>query len=430
MFWKESHEEEKIDLESYEMCIRSSMHSIGSVMLEKLINADIADDSAKSISCNQGHEYSFKEFRCKNLLTVLGSIKVNRAYYYDKDCKSGYCPKDRALHIEGTSFSPGVRRMIGRVGTLRSFGLSKNDLEAIAGVCVTSKEVERVCHNLGQIEEKYYWQEVNSLLSDKVIPLESVPLLYILMDGTGIPVVPKETENRKGKNSEQGKTREAKLGCVFTQTTFDEKGHPVRDADSTTYVGAIENAEQFGLRIYSEARRRGLQNAKRICVIGDGAPWIWNLADEHFYGATQIIDLYHAREHYWNVAKVAFAEDKNKMRKWAQNRRNELDKGNVEHVIEAIKRLSASTEYQKEVFEREGGYFTKNKERMRYATFKKQGYFVGSGVVEAGCKAVIGQRLKQSGMRWTVQGANSIIALRCCFMSNQWEDLWEFCANI
>jgi hypothetical protein len=430
MFWKERQEEETVDLESYEMCIRSSMHSIGSVMLEMIINADVADYGSKSISCDHGHEYAFKEFRSKKLLTVLGPIKVNRAYYYDRDCKSGYCPTDRSLHIEGTSYSPGVRRMMGRLGTLRTFGLSQKDLEEIAGVCVTSKGVERVCHDLGQLEEKYYWQEANLVLSGKVTPLTSAPMMYILMDGTGVPVVPLETVDRKGKNSDHAKTREAKLGCIFTQTAFDEKGRPVRDNDSTTYVGAIENAEQFGNRIYSEAIRRGLQKAKKTCVIGDGAPWIWNLADEHFYGATQIIDLYHAREHFWNVAKIAFADDRDKMRKWAQKRRRELDGGKVENVIEAIKKLSVSTEKYKEVFEKESGYFTKNIERMRYARFRKQGLFVGSGVVEAGCKTVIAQRFKQSGMRWTVKGANSIIALRCCFMSNQWEDFWEFCANI
>ena len=103
-----------------------------------------------------------------------------------------------------------------------------------------------------------------------------------------------------------------------------------------------------------------------------------------------------------------------------------MDQGNVEQVVEAIKHLTPSTDQEKDVLERGIGYFENNKDRMRYNEFRRQGLFVGSGVVEAGCRTVIGQRLKQSGMHWTVKGANSIIALRCCFLSNRWEDFWEY----
>jgi hypothetical protein len=172
-----------------------------------------------------------------------------------------------------------------------------------------------------------------------------------------------------------------------------------------------------------------MERAKRVCVIGDGAAWIWNIADEHFYGAIQIIDLYHAREHYWNVAKATFGCNKGKISLWTDKRREELDKGEVEEIIAAIRHLSPSTEEGEELLEREIGCFAKNKERMRYNDFRSQGLFVGSGVVEAGCRTVIGQRLKQSGMHWTVRGANTIIALRCCILSNRWEDFWEYRAS-
>jgi hypothetical protein len=250
--------------------------------------------------------------------------------------------------------------------------------------------------------------------------------MYVCMDGTGVPVVKKETAGRKGKGENgQAKTREAKLGCVFTQTYVDQEGRPVRDDESTSYTGAIETAELFGRRIYQEAMRRGMDWAKEVCVIGDGAPWIWNIADEQFYGATQIVDLFHAREHYWNVAKACFGQNKDKLYQWTEERRKELDDGRPEEVIDAINRCSSLPGYDKEIGEREIGYFEKNKGRMRYADFRKRGLFVGSGVLEAGCRTVVGQRLKQSGMHWTVRGANSIIALRCSIMSNRWEDFWE-----
>jgi hypothetical protein len=410
------------------MQIRSSMHQIGSSVLEELLNSDGGDYKGRNIPCKRGHSYEFVEYRDKKLLTILGPVKVKRAYYHDKECKKGFCSKDKDLDIEGTSFSPGVRRMMSRAGTYKPFFFGHEDIKELAGIDVDTKEVERQSNQSGEQVEKFFEIEAATAtaLSNKVIPMKKIPIMYICMDGTGIPVVKSETVNRKGKNEDgTAKTREVKLGCVFTQTIVDEKGFPIRDEASTSYVGAIERAEEFSHRIYPEAVRRGIERAEKVCIIGDGAPWIWNIADEQFYGAIQIIDLYHAREHYWNVAKTIFVRNKDKIREWTGNRRKELNRGKVESVIKTIRQLPAATEAEKELLEKEANYFDNNKERMRYADFRSQGLFVGSGVLEAGCRAVIGQRLKQSGMHWTVKGANNIIALRCCFFSNRWEDFWE-----
>lgn len=415
-----------MDLESLEMSIRTSMHGIGSMVLSKFINRDGGDYRGRTISCEKGHAYEFVEYRDKEVLTVLGPVAVKRAYYYDKGCRTGCCPKDRVLDIEGTSYSPGVRRMMSRVGAYRPFGLGHEDLYELAGIRVNAKEVERVSQETGQQVETYHQEQAEASLSDTVVPIKPVPRMYVCMDGTGVPMVASETEGIAGKGEDgKAKTREAKLGCVFTQARVDPEGRPMRDEDSTRYTGAIEPAEAFGHRIYKEAKRCGMESAHEVCVIGDGALWIWNIADEHFYGAVQIVDLYHAREHYWNVAKTCFGRNKQKLHHWTEERRTELDNGRVEDVIRAIQRLRPPSDDNKEVCAREVGYFEKNKERMRYAEFRRRGLFVGSGVLEAGCRTVIGQRLKQSGMHWTVRGANSIIALRCSLLSNRWEDFWE-----
>ena len=408
------------------MSIRSAMHKVGGRILELLLNADGGDYRGRTLACAQGHEYEFVEYRDKDLLTVVGPVSVRRAYYFDKECGSGYCPKDRAFDMEGTSYSAGVRRMMSKVGAYRPFALGQEDLEELAGIRVSAKEVERVSEGVGGQMEAFYTAEGEGAGSEKIVPIKPIPRMYICMDGSGVPVVKKETAGRQGKGEDgQAKTREAKLGCIFTQTGLDEEGRPVRDEESTSYTGAIEPVEAFGQRMYQEAKRRGLDRAKEVCVLGDGALWIWNISEEHFYGATQIVDLYHAREHCWNVAKACFSQDKGKQHQWAEERCKELDDGNVEQVIAAIKILSRLRRQNKEVCDRETGYFEKNKNRMRYADFRKRGLFVGSGVLEAGCRTVIGQRLKQSGMHWTVRGANSIIALRCSLLSNRWEDFWE-----
>lgn len=414
-------------------------------MLEKLLNADGGDYRGRILQDEKGNGYEFREYRDKELLTVLGRLTVTRAYYYDQISKKGWCPKDTALDIEGTSYSPGVKRIMGRVGASRPFGIGHEEIKELSGIEVNAKAIERECYKLGAEVEAFNKREDEQSLSDRTaFPPEAdppvrltfkachqseekpIPKMYICMDGTGVPAVKAETANRPGKNGAEAKTREAKLGCVFTQTTVDEKGRPVRDEGSTSYAGAIETAETFGSRIYEEAKSRGLEKAEKVCVLGDGAPWIWNIADEQFYGATQIIDLCHAREHYWNVARAAFANDQKGQDRWTKKRREELDQGEVEKVMAAIKRLKPATEEGKKAVSSELGYFERNKERMRYADFRRQGLFVGSGVVEAGCRTVIGQRLKQSGMRWTVRGANNIIALRCCLLSNRWENFWEY----
>jgi len=213
--------------------------------------------------------------------------------------------------------------------------------------------------------EAFYAAEGEAALSEKIIPIKPIPRMYICMDGSGVPVVKKETAGRPGKGEDgQAKTREAKLGCIFTQTGLDQEGRPVRDEESTSYTEAIEPVEAFGQRIYQEAKRRGLDRAKEVCVLGDGALWIWNISDEHFYGAIQIVDLYHAREHYWNVAKACFGQDKERQHQWAEDRRRELDDGNVEQVIDAIKILSRVRRQNKELCDREIGYFEKNKHAL------------------------------------------------------------------
>jgi hypothetical protein len=145
----------------------------------------------------------------------------------------------------------------------------------------------------------------------------AVPILYIEMDGTGVPVVKAETEGRAGRvGGQPAHTREVKLGCVFTQTAADQDGRPVSDQESTSYVAAIQTAEQFGLRLYSEAWRRGWSRAQKKVVIGDGAGWIWNLADQHFPSAIQIVDLYHARQHLWELSSKRFPNEPKARQRW------------------------------------------------------------------------------------------------------------------
>lgn len=247
------------------------------------------------------------------------------------------------------------------------------------------------------------------------------------MDGTGVPVVRKETEGRKGKTDGQpAHTREAKIGGVFPQTIWDKDGYAIRDPDSTTYTAAIETAEEFGKRIYLEAWNRGWNRAAKKVVRGDGAEWIWNVADLHFPGALQIVDLYHARQHLGDLARSLYPNDSAKQQAWMKvHQKKLLDKGKIEKLVLSLRSIHPANADVLEKIRIEADYFERNAQRMRYPKFRRQHLFVGSGVIEAGCKTVIGSRLKQSGMFWTVRGANSILALRCCHLNGRFEDYWE-----
>jgi hypothetical protein len=416
------------DLEASEMFLRDSLHAVGAQVLGRVLNRARGAEAA-AVKCAAGHEAVLVDYRRKRVTTVLGPIRIKRAYYYCAECRQGLVPQDVQLDIKSTSFSPGVRKMMGHVGGSRSFKGGRADLEALAGIKVQIKAVERVAERLGQEVEAFGQRERRLAVADNVVPLKKVPIFYVSFDGTGAPMVKRETAGRRGKGeSGQAHTREVKLGCIFTQTRVDEEGRPQRDEASTSYVGAIETAEEFGARIYGEAERRGLRRAAKVIVIGDGAPWVWALADEHFPGAVQIVDLYHAREHLAELSRIIYGQS-SKGTRWCEQRTAQLDEGKVELVLRSLRRLRPVGKKAKEELRKTINYFEHNRERMPYGQFRRQGWFVGSGVVEAGCRTVVGQRLKQSGMHWSRRGANAIIALRCIQLSGRWEEFWEMRAT-
>jgi hypothetical protein len=314
------------------------------------------------------------------------------------------------------------------VGQAAPFDHGRQQMKLLADLEVTTKAVERTAEAIGEDIASREQVEIQQAmqLHLPVILGEPIPILYVEMDGTGVPVVNKETVDRQGKTEGQpAHTREAKLGCVFTQTTWDKEGYAIRDPASTTYVGAIETAEEFGKRIYLEAWKRGWNRAKKKVVIGDGAEWIWNIAAQHFPGAIQIVDLFHARQHLWDLARKIYPNQEAKQRRWMMIHQDMLDEGKIEDLVAALRSIDSSTPELAEKIRIEIGYFANNAERMRYPKFRGQHLFVGSGVIEAGCKTIIGSRCKQSGMFWTVRGANAILALRCCHFNGRFEDYWE-----
>jgi hypothetical protein len=410
------------------MAIRAAMHQAGATALTQLLQFEPPDADHLTVPCSCGHTARFKELRTKTFLSVVGPVQVRRPYYLCSHCSQGQHPVDLDLGVAGLESSPGVRRMEAVVGSQSPFGRGCEPLKVLAGLDVTAKSIERTAEAIGTDIARQEKEEV-ARARQLVLPAVSqqdIPKLYVLMDGTGVPAVPAETLGRAGKiEGQRAHTRECKLGCVFTQTMVDDQGRPIRDPDSTTYTGAIETAEEFGLRIYTEAWRRGWEWATLRIVIADGAIWIWNLADLHFPGAIQIVDLYHARQHLWAVATLLFPNDSPRQKRWMISSQDLLDNGLIERLVKRLRKIESENAEVTRKLSLEAEYFERNAHRMRYPEFRELGLFVGSGVVEAGCKTVIASRLKCSGMFWTVAGANAIIALRCCLLNGRFETHWE-----
>lgn len=419
----------RLDLEATEMALRSALHRAGAAALTELLPFPAPAADQRTIPCACGEQAHYRERRSKPVLTAVGPVEVSRAYYLCPHCHAGQFPADRDLDIEDTEFSPGVRRMQAMVGQEAPFQRGREQMKVLAGLEVTAKSVERTAEAVGRDIKRQEQRERQEALQLNLpaVAGEPIPIVYVQMDGTGVPVVKKETVGRSGKIAGQpAHTREVKLGCVFTQTTWDQEGYPIRDADSTSYTGAIETAEEFGKRLYLEAGKRGWNRAQKQVVMGDGAEWIWNLAAEHFSGAIQIVDLYHARQHLWEVARTLYPNEAGRQKGWMKiHQKRLLDKGKIERLVGVLRASRPSNSEVAERLRTEADYFERNTERMRYPKFRRQHLFVGSGVIEAGCKTVIASRFKRSGMFWTLLGANAILALRCCSRNGRFEEYWE-----
>jgi hypothetical protein len=266
-----------------------------------------------------------------------------------------------------------------------------------------------------------------AITARRVIPLPPAgprpDMLYICVDGTGVPMIAAETEGRDGKSEDgRARTREVKLCCVFTQTSLDQDGRPVRDPRSSSYLITFAPAAEFGRLMAAEARRRGAAHVRQLVFLGDGAAWIWNLATRHFPEATQIVDLYHAREHLHDLAKLLEFMLGDHKQGWLAARLDELDDGDISAICAAARAFPLTGKKASDL-DTALGYFEHNAHRMHYAWYRDHGLFVGSGAVEAGCKSIVAQRCKLSGMRWTVPGATGILTLRCLEASDRWEQI-------
>ena len=358
---------------------------------------------------------------------IFGCFELQRDYYYHEGKAQGHYPADALLGLEG-SHTPALARLMCLEGADEtSYQKAENHLQETGGIQVSARQIQRLVQQVGEAAQTWQEREAQQPLPGS----KAVPIMYVSGDGSGVPMRKEELEGRAGKQPDgSAKTRMAYLGCVFTQHNRDEKGHPVRDHESTTYVSTFAPIEQFGPLLRQEAIRRGLALAMQVVLLIDGAAGLANMGRLCFPTAIQIVDFFHALEHAGKVLVALLGSKehpdyKTRLRRWAR----QLLKDQVEKLITQARRECAGRS-QAEAVDKELGYFVNNVKRMQYGTFRRQGFFIGSGVVEAGCKTVIGARCKQSGMFWGKPGAENILAFRCIHASRRLDEFWKERINV
>lgn len=426
---------------------------LGRTVLEELVNRQTKEQAPEKRRVGTcGHEQRLMGERPKQVLTLLGKITVRRAYYYCQreareteepgGCGQGEAPADAVWGITAQRTSGGVQRLLGYLCASLTLEEAAETFSRLFPLQMSARQALNVIEPVGQAllaqeedEVQKQWEEAADARSREQ-PGAQVPTierLYVETDGVtarmrrGSVPMAKEEEQRTGDVY-----REIKVGAVFVAGPGPHRstlvpGVFVDTADAQVYVARHCSAEEFGPLLYQCACQEGLASAKQVVVLGDGAPWIRNLVEQHFPGAVQIVDLFHAKQHVWEVAHAVYGRASPEASAWAKTACQQLEQGRIPALLTAIAALppiAPSPGHTRSIPEQATGYFSTNAARMDYPTFRAQGMHIGSGIAEAACKTVVSTRAKRSGMRWTPRGLAAILALRVAVLNGSYDDFW------
>lgn len=402
--WERVRTAEERDLEAVERTVRDGMLALGARLLEASLAARGPGKRGPRRACACGGTADFEGYRPKEVQTVVGWIRVRRAYYACPACGHGHCPLDAALGLHRDSLSPGARRLVGRFGALLPFAEAAASLAAAATVQVSASTVRTVTEAVGARREQALAAEIVEAwqVGLPVGPTPAPERLYVAMDGVRIL-------------DTAGAGREVKVGVVVpVRSTPDGERRA-----AASYVAGLESAAAFGPRLALEAHRRGLDGAGRIAVLGDGAEWIWNLAAEHCPTAVQIVDWFHASERIWALGRALWGPDTPQTTAWVEQQLGGLAQGEASRLAAEWAQLPCRGEAAI-LRDEQVTYFTNQAPRMAYDRYCAAGWDIGSGLVESACKHLIGARHKGPGMRWSEAGAQTIAAVRVLLFNDQW----------
>lgn len=409
-------------LSDMEKTIRWALYWLGNIVLHLwLMSRAMRYPPAEKVCPHCGEMARYREKRGSKLQTMLGTVRYRRAYYLCGHCHQGHCPLDLQLGLRPNAMSAEVERLAALIGVQMPFGKGREVFEQLTLVSLSDQSLDKASQAYGrEIERREEDQYSEALDSEALRRREREtprPLrLYGAIDGGRVRTRPAEADDNPW--------RELKAGAWFTA-----KGQPPQNPDdewriqaqAISYYAHIGHADEFGKIAWATGVQRDAQRALELIFLADGARWIWDLVTLHFPNAIQIVDWFHACEYLAPVAKVAFSSTQQRSH-WIERVKTDLWQGNLDAVIAACaQQVDAARE--EDPAQKAVTYFTNNRHRMDYPTYRAHGYQIGSGTIESAVKQIASQRLKVAGARWDVQNARLVAKARAAFLSGQWDEL-------
>ncbi len=379
------------------------------------------------VDCTCGQRARFHALRTRLILTRHGELRITRPYYYCHSCQRGFAPLDATLGLSTARTTASLQCWMAELAARLPFQEATGVLSRLTGVSVSTALLERTAVALGQALRTE--QQEEALRHHAGRPprvLRKPKRLYISVDGLFVPLRdPWKWDGSAG--ALVCRFGECKTAVIYEARSTDQGDEGVAHA---SYIASLKDVKAFTPMVSTLAHREGHHLAREVVVLADGAPWIWNLAATQFPTALQILDFFHVSEYLYRVAHAFFGEGSREAKEWARACQEELKRDRLPEVLTRLRGLEAGGKEQEKVRTTALGYFEENRERMRYGTYLSKGYQIASGVMEASCKHVVGQRLDQAGMHWSPETAEAVVALRAALLSTQSPDLRPYCHRL
>jgi hypothetical protein len=417
-------------LEALEPLAQDAGAAASSGLLQAVVALAAGGEPAAAVCPGCGARGRMVAVRPKTVGTLAGPIAYERRYFQCGACREGFAPFDSLIGVEGKT-SAGMGKALALAGAEMPYARAAKLIEVFTGHQVASAStVNRVAVAQGRRAQAGIDREAalaRAGRSEPAFAAGAPDKIYIVMDGTGAPMLPREVNPESGKAPDgRAKTREVKIGVVFTQSGLGPGGEPVQDPGSQSYVATFDGCDEFAARLRDEARRRGVGQIRQPVVLGDGAKWIKTIADRDYPQATRIVDWFHAAEHIHDLGKLLepVLEERDE---WVDARLDDLHRGDTPAIAAAVAalKLDRTAPHLAKPAAREAKYFTSNHAAMQYRHFEEDLHlFIGSGNVESACASVVACRAKRPGMHWTITGLAPILALRVISKSDRLGLVW------
>jgi hypothetical protein len=398
------------NLQAIEEHVLRIIKEVGATLVTGLCALRTPAQPPRTVPCPCGQPAAYQRQRPATVMTILGPLTVERPYYHCAACGQGQQPLDAELQLCAGSRSAGLDELLALLGaTQDSFAEAAAVLDRLTLVHLSPNSVRDATEALGAVLVADQAQHATAAQAGQARLAADSPSpqrLYITMDGVLAHL------------HERGWS-ELKVGCCYQTHSRPERKRPEKleiRAHSLSYVSALVEAERFGDHLWQEAVRRGVLEAEEVVVVGDGAHWIWNIADAQFPQATQIVDWYHASEYVWGAASTIWGERHPQREAWAHHQLDRLWAGQVEQVLGELEQHQGAGEGVDAAL----SYYATHRTRMDYAAYRARGLQIGRGSVESGCKQLVSARLKGAGMIWEAAGAEEVAVVRAWLKSGRW----------